>query len=127
MIRTSRRSSKAIYLLTGSVVLIVAALLVLSLANTALTEGMMPGGKDSLTGQIVAVDESNNLKTLTIISDELGTYPNDTITIFLSKDTDVKLCTMNAPAEESMVTRDVTIMYHEVSGLAVADIVSEQC
>ena len=127
MISISRRSSKAIYLLTGSVILIVAALLVLSLANTASTEGMMPGGKDSLTGQIVAVDDSHNLKTLTIISDELGKYPTDTITIFLSKDTDVKLCTATAPSEDSMMTRDVTITYHEVSGLAVADSVSEQC
>ncbi|HXY61471.1 MAG TPA: hypothetical protein VEJ22_00930 [Nitrospirota bacterium] len=121
-----KRASKAIYLLTGSVVLIVAAFLVLALTNTALTQSMM-GDKDSLTGQIVAVDDSHNLKTLTIISDELGKYPTDTITIFLSKGTDVKLCTMNDPAEESMVTRDVTIEYHEVSGLAVADSVSEQC
>ena len=122
-----KRSSEEKYLLAGSVVLIVASLFVLSLTSTALTQGMMMSEKESLTGEIVAVDNSHNLKTLTIRSDEIGQYPNDTVNIFLSKDTDVKLCTMNDPAEDITVSRDVTIMYHEVSGLAVADRVSEQC
>ena len=130
MIGTSIRrkiSSNAMYLLVGSVVSIVTALLVLSVTSTALSQGMMPGDKDSLTGEIMAVDNSHNLKTLTIRSDEIGQFPNDTVNIFLSKDTDVKLCTMNDPAEDIMVSRDVIITYHEVSGLAVADSVSEQC
>ena len=122
-----KRSSKAIYLLTRSVVLIVASLFVLSLTSTALTQGMMMGETDSLTGEIVAVNNSHNLQTLTIRSDEIGQFPNDTLNVFLSKDTNVKICTMNEPARDIMVNRDVTIEYHEVSGLAVADSVSEQC
>jgi len=123
-----KRSSRAIYLVTGSFVLVVATFLVFTVINTGLSQAMMmQGDKDSLTGEIVAVDNSHNLKTLTIRSDEIGQYPNDTVNIFLSKDTDVKLCTMNDPAEDIIVSRDVTIVYHEVSGLAIADSVSEQC
>jgi len=123
---TKKSSFEPIYLLIGFVVLTVAALFVLSLTNTAFTEGMVEGN-GPLTGEVIAVDSGLHLGTLTLRSDEIGQYPNDKLNIFLSKDTEVKVCDMSEPAKDIAVGRDVTIDYHEIGGLAVADSVAERC
>ncbi len=127
MIGNSRSSSMTIYHLTGLVVIIVTALLVLSLANTAFTKEMIKNEKGSLTGEIVAVDNGYNLQMLTIRSAQIGQYPNDTLNIFLNKNTSVNICSAQEPTADITVNRTATIMYHEVAGLAVADRVMEKC
>ena len=116
-----------IYHLTGLVVIIVTALLVLSLANTAFTKEMMQSEKGPLTGEIVAVDNGYDLQMLTVRSDQIGQYPNDTMNIFLNKNTNVNICSAQEPTADITVNRTATIMYHEVAGLAVADRVMEKC
>jgi len=121
-----KRSFESIYLLTGFVVLIVAALFVLSFTNTAFTQGIVQG-KGPLTGEVIAVDSGHHLRTLTLQSSSIGQYPNDELNIFLSQNTKVKICGMREPAKDVAVSRNATIRYHEVAGLAVADSVAERC
>jgi len=117
-----------IYLLTGFLVLAVATITVLSFANTAFTMGTMQE-KDmgSLNGEVTMVDSGIHWRTLTLRSDEIGRYPNDTLNIFLSPDTKVEICGMSEPGNDISVSSNVTITYHEVGGVAVADSVAERC
>jgi hypothetical protein len=123
----TRGSAKAAMLLTGFFVLIAAAFFVLSSANTAFTLGSMQGGEKTLKGEIVAMDNGHHIRTLTLRSDEIGRYPNDKLNIFLNKDTKVKVCGMREPAKDINVSRNATIRYHELGGVAVANSVSERC
>jgi len=131
MIRNSmnrKRAFEAIYLFYGLFVLIVAALFVLSFTNTALTQGTMPVKEQGyLTGEVVAVDTGHHLGTLTLRSDEIGQFPNDTLNVFLRQNTDVKVCGTHEPAKDIAVGRTATIMYHDVSGLTVANSIAERC
>lgn len=119
---------RAAMLLTVFVVLIAAAVLVLSLANAALSrERMQRGEGTTLTGEIVAVQNTGSLTILTVVSDNLGRFPNDQLNIFADPDSRVKICKANEPARDVQVDHDATVTYHEVKGLAVADRVAEHC
>ncbi len=125
---TKKGSAKTAMLLTGFIILIAAALIVLSFTNTAFTRGsMQTGEKVALKGEIVTVDNGHHLRTLTLRSDEIGRYPSDKLNIFLNQGTKVKVCGMREPAKDIRVSRNATIVYHELGGLAVADSVSERC
>ncbi len=122
--------ARAATLLTGLIVLIAAALIVLSFANTAFTftRGSMQGGeKVALKGEVVAIDNMRHLTVLTVQSNEIGRFPNDRINIFLKPYTMAKICKVTEPAKDIKVNRNATIKYHELGGLAVADSVSERC
>ncbi len=124
----SKRAFEAIYLLDGLVVLIVAALFVLSFANTASTHTSMQGKEQGyLKGEVIAVDTGNHVRTLTLRSNEIGQYPNDTLNVFLSQNANVKICGMREPAKDIAVDHKATIMYHEVGGVPVANNVAERC
>ncbi len=125
--KNRKRAPEMIYLLTGLFVLIAAAVFVLSMTNTALSRGFLQGEKGALKGEVVAFDNSHHLKTLTVQSDEIGPYPNDTLHVYLNKNTSVKVCKMPEPAKDIALNRNAAIMFHEVAGLAVADSISEKC
>jgi hypothetical protein len=123
-----KRSFEAIYLLNGLVVLIIAALFTLSFTEAAFTQGTMLGNEQGyLKGEVIAVNAGHQWRTLTLRSDEIGQYPNDTLNVFLSQNANVKICGMSEPANDIAVGRNVTITYHEVGGMTVATSVSEHC
>ena len=81
----------------------------------------------TIQGEIVAVNSVNHTKTITVLSSEIGNFPNDKLNIILNKNTMVKMCTFKELAKGLNVGRTATIDYHESGGMAVADAVSEQC
>lgn len=123
-------SGQTASLLTGFLAVAAAALFVLSFSNMAYSGGNpLKGERSSLTlkGEIVAVDSGHHIRTLTLISNGIGRYPNDELNIFVKPDVKVKVCGLREPAGDIMVSRNAVIRYHELSGLAVADAVSERC
>ncbi len=122
------RSFTMIFFLTGLFVLAAAAVIVLAYTNTAMTQGMIPGEKNVLTGEIVAIDNGHQVKALTLRSADIGTYPDNAVNVFVTKNTEVKICDMREPARDIAVSRDATVTYHEVRGwMAVATSISERC
>lgn len=113
-------------LLAGLIVLIAAALIVLSFTNTALSLGNMQGEK-AIKGEVVAVNNMRHLTVVSVRSNEIGKFPNDKMHIFLNPYTTAKICKATEPAKDIQTRRNATIKYHEVGGLAVADSVSERC
>ncbi len=120
------RPARALIYLTGLVVLIVAAVFVLSVTGTAFSKGSMPE-KGTLKGEVVAIDNGHHLETLTLRSEKIGQFPNDKLNIFLNKSTRVRICNMREPARDIKVSRNAIVSYHELQGLAVANSVSERC
>jgi hypothetical protein len=131
MLRTSLRgkiSPDMAYLLAAVLVLAVASLLVLSFVGTSLAaQGMAPGAKGTLKGEIIEVTSGQHLGMVTLRSGEIGQFPNDDLNIFVVKGTHVKICSVREPAAKLAVSRNATIHYHELGGLAVANRISEQC
>ncbi len=126
---TKKGSAKAAMLLTGLVVLVAAALIVLSFANTAFTRGSMQAGEKValIKGEVVAIDTVRHLTVLTVQSGEIGQFPNDQMHIYLNPNTMVKICKATEPAKDIKVDYNATIKYHELGGLAVANSASERC
>ena len=106
---------------------LVAVLFVLSFASAPLAQGSMMGDRSSLKGEIVAIDNVHNAQTMTLRSQYVGQFPNDTLNIFLHKDTKLKICDASKPLKDLSVDRNANVTYHEVGGVAVADSISEQC
>lgn len=126
---TKKGPAAAATLLTGLIVLIAAALIVLSYTNmaAAYTWGTMQKGEKAVKGEVVAIDNMGHLTVLTVQSNEIGRFPNDQMNIFLKPYTTAKICKATEPAKDIRVSRNATIKYHELGGLAVADSVSERC
>ncbi len=124
---TKKGSVNAISVATF-IALIVAAILVISFANLAFAKGGLQGGeKGALRGEVVAVDNLHKMGMLTLRGSSIGNFPNDELNIFVNHDTKVKICGEREPFKDINASRNATVAYHEVSGLAVADSVSEQC
>ena len=123
-----RGPARTATVLAGMLVLLAAVLLATSLTQAAISQGMTKGGEErTLKGEVIAVDNVNNINVLTLRSDEIGKYPNDTMNIFLKPSTTVKICNAREPARDINVSRNAMIRYHELAGFAVADSVSERC
>ncbi|HUJ17635.1 MAG TPA: hypothetical protein VL197_06550 [Nitrospirota bacterium] len=124
-----RGPARAATVLAGLLVLIAAVLLFMSLTTLAAnSQGMMKSGQErTLIGEIVAVDNVNNITVLTLRSDDLGEYPSDTVSIFLNARTGVLICNSGDSAQDLTAYRDAIVTYHELAGFAVADTVYEQC
>ena len=126
---TRRGSVKALNLLTGFVVLLIVLIFSTSFTNSALVIGSQQAiQKDTLTGEVVAVDSLHHLGMLTLQSDKIGQFPNNQLNIFMNKNTSVKVCSESEPENDIKVSRNATVTYHEVQGLLpLADSVSEKC
>jgi hypothetical protein len=122
-------SRKAFHILMAFFVLLVTVLFAMSYASTTLAaDSMQKGQKDVVKGEVVAIDNLNHLRMLTLRSEKIGTFPNDTFNIYLDKGTTVKICNEREPWRDINVDRKVTLTYHEVRGwLPVADAVTERC
>ncbi len=118
---------KTTNLLTVIFAVIVASLLVVSFANTAFALGSMKVDSGSLKGEVVAVNDVHNAQTLTLQSSQIGRFPNDKLNIFLNRSTKVKVCNANEPIKDIKVGHSATVKYHELGGVAVADLISERC
>lgn len=124
--RSKKGAGKTMHLLTGFLVLLVTAIIAISYANITLAAG--EGQKDTVQGEVVAVDNLHHIRMLTLRSEEIGNFPNDSLNIFLNQNTIVKVCNKREPSKDIGVSRDATVTYHEVRGwLPVANTVSEHC
>jgi hypothetical protein len=103
--------------------LFVALILVLSYSRTALAQQSLQENRGSLGGQIVGIRTVNNMPAVTL---RLGAVQNDTLTIFLNKDTKLQVCNESYPLMWT-VNHDATVTYHELGGVAVADSIYEKC
>jgi hypothetical protein len=143
-------AAHSVILWAGFLILIIAVLVLPSMTNMAFSmDGMQRGAENTLYGEVVAVDNTRNLTVLTVQPDNIDTllnnqmnlfvnpytvqsdnivmFPNDEINIFVNPHSMVKICSVDEPARDVKVIQEVTITYHEVAGLAVADSVKEHC
>ncbi len=120
---------KSYFLMIGLVsvfvVLIAAAVLVFSRTSSAAPQGTVK--EATIQGEIVAVDNTNHTKTITVLSSKIGNFPNDELNIVVNKNTMVQMCTFKKLAKGLNADSTATINYHELGGMAVADSVSERC
>ena len=94
------------------IVVFVALLFVVSFGNTVHARSYpTEWDKGFLQGEIVAVDNLNHITTLTLRSEDIGNFPNDTMSIFLNRDTKVKVCIASEPAKDINVHRKAEIEY----------------
>ena len=123
------RPGKEARILAGIIVALVVAIFALFNANSTLAAGsMQTGQKDTVQGEIVAVDNLHHMRMLTVRSEKIGNFPNDRLNIFLSRNAKVNICNEREPSKDISVSKNAVIIYHEVRGwLPVADAISEQC
>ncbi len=123
-----RRPARMALFLSGLLVLALSAVFVLSLTGYAFSRDSMPAGEaGSIQGEVIAVDSGHAMKTMTLESDQIGKFPNNSLNIFVNRGTKVNVCGMSEPASDLQVDRTATVTYHEVGGVAVADRISERC
>lgn len=108
-------------------VMALAVIFFLSFANAAVAQAGMESESNVLTGEVMAVNPVHGATTLTLISGQIGQFPNNEMNIFLNGDTKVKVCSEREPVNDISVSRNATVTYHEVGGVAVAEQISEQC
>jgi hypothetical protein len=123
---TKKGPAGAATLLTGLIVLIAAALMVLSFTTRAFTSGTMQQGEKAVKGEVVSIDNMGHLTVLTVRPNEAG-FTNGQMHIYLNPYAKEKICKASEPAKDLKASRSATIKYHELGGLAVADSVSERC
>jgi hypothetical protein len=104
----------------------VAVLFFMSFMNEGLAQGSMLD-KGTVKGEVVAIDNAHNMRTMTLRSDQIGQFPNNELNLFLNHDTTFKVCNANEPFKDMSVDRTATVTYHEVGGVAVANSISEHC
>ncbi len=126
---TAKGAGRATNFLTGVLVLLFTLVLIVSFANSTLAGwGKQAEQKDTLQGEVVAVDNLHHMGMLTLQSYKIGQFPNDQLNIFMNKDTSVKICDKREPGKDLKVSRNATITYHEVQGLLpLADSIAEKC
>jgi len=126
---TRREHVKAFNLLSGLVALLIVLSFSTSFTNSAFAIGSRQAiQKDTLTGEVVVVDNLHHLGMLTLQSSKIGQFPNDQLNIFMNKTTSVKVCSEREPEKDIKVNHKAIVTYHEVQGLLpLADSVSEKC
>jgi len=126
--KSDKRSVTA-KVLIGSFVMIVSLLLVTSFMAKAYASGDMQGHESRVKGKIVAIGTSHETPTITL--SEVGklspSNPNAEINIFLTDKTDLTMCKAGEPLEDLKVGEKVSVSYHELAGLAVADRIFKPC
>ncbi len=119
---------KTVNILAGFFVLLITVLFSTSITNNVFAAGNHQAGKnDVLSGEVVVVDNLHHMGMLTLLSSEIGQFPNDQLNIFTNKDTSVKICNERAFERDLKVSRNATVTYHEVQGLPLATSISEKC
>ncbi len=112
----------------GLLLLVLTGVFVLSLTGVAFSRESMPAGaRDTLRGEVVAVDTGHYIRTLTLESGQIGPFPNNELNFFMTGSTKVNICGMRSPAGDIQAGRHATVTYHEAGGAPVADSVSERC
>jgi hypothetical protein len=129
--RLRNGSRKKMHIIMGLFALVVTAIFAVSYTNGVFAAGNMQNGQmeNIVRGEIVAIDNlHHNMRMLTLRSEGIGDFLNDSLNIFLGPSTTVKICSEREPSRDINVSRSATVTYHEVRGwLPVADAVSEHC
>ena len=114
-------NKKMANVMTGMIVMVVAAIFVMSFA----TQVNAQGSKANLKGEVVAIDDY--ARTVTVKSMETifsyGNSMKDNITVATDKETNVTSCTQNMIFSDLKVGEKVNITYHEAEGKLVADVI----
>ncbi len=114
--------------LVASILVLTAAFVAATLALPALAGPSGPSESSrTVQGEIVAVDNSGYMTVITVLSPQIGQFPNNEMNIFANRGTTAKVCNMREPAKNVPVDNSATIIYHEMGGVAVADSISERC
>ena len=110
------------------VMIVVAILLSISLVGVTIAKAGSEHMESTIQGEVVAVDNLHSMKMLTLRSDEIGAFPNDSLNIFLDSNTKVMVCNAPVSAEDINVSRNASVTYHEVRDwLVVADKITQGC
>ena len=114
-------NKKIANVLTSMLVMVVAALFVMSFA----TQVNAQGSKANIKGEVIAVDDyarTVTVKSLEMLSSS-GIGMNENITFSADKGTNVTSCTQNRIFNDINVGAKVAITYHELDGKLVADVI----
>ena len=108
--------------------LAVALVLVASFPGLASASGMQ-GHEGLVRGEVAAVSNSHDTPTITLNeANKLSPVnPNSELNIFLNNKTNLIMCKAEKPLKDIKVGDRVTVSYHELAGLAVADRISRPC
>ena len=108
--------------------LAVALVLVASFPGLASSSGMQ-GHEGLVRGEVAAVSNSHDTPTITLNeANKLSPVnPNSELNIFLNNKTNLIMCKAEKPLKDIKVGDRVTVSYHELAGLAVADRISRPC
>ncbi len=126
LIITRKRSGN---ILVVFIAVTLALFLVTSFTGVAFARSNMQGHEGIVKGEIVSVDTSHKTPTLTL--NEAGKLspanPNAELNIFLTNKTNLKMCKAEKPLKDFKAGEKVSVSYHELAGLAVADRISKPC
>jgi hypothetical protein len=124
-----RKRADKTNILVELLVITVALTLVASFAGMAFASMNMKGHEGFVKGEIVAVDMSHKTPTITLneANKMSPVNPNNELNIFLTSGTHLKICKTKEPLKDIKVGEKVSVSYHELSGLAVADRITSPC
>ena len=129
--KTLRRDSAPVRMamyLTWLLVLVLSAVFVVTFTGIAFSTPMMPSGaKETLRGEVIAVDNGMAIGNVTLESSHLGKYPNNDLNVFLNQTTSVNVCGREGTTNDIDVGRHAIVTYHEVGGVPLADSIAERC
>ncbi len=126
--KLTAKVSTAARILADILVLIAVALVVVSFVETAYASVPVQGNRTGImNGEIVAVDNVGYVTILTVLSPQIGPFPNNELNVFTNRNTMTRVCNAREPAKDVHVGSTATITYHETGGVAVASSISERC
>ncbi len=127
LLMTKGKKSGEAGVLAGFLVLAIALLLATS--GIASARANMQGHEGLVRGEVVAVSNSHDTPTITLNeANKLSPVnPNAELNIFLNNKTNLMMCKAEKPLKDIKVGEKVSVSYHELAGLAVADRISRPC
>ncbi len=108
-------------------VMTLAVIFLLSFTTPAFAQVSMGGEWGTIKGEIMSIDHLQNATILTLMSSQMGQFPGNKLNIILTPDTKVQACKDSEPINDLSVSSNATVMYHDLGGIAVAELISEQC
>ncbi len=124
-----RTMSSRAGVLIGLLVAALALLVVVSVTGVASARGNMKTHEGFVNGEVISMDSSHSTSDITLNEGPKGSpaNPNMELNVFLNDKTKIETCKTNMSSRSIEVGDKVSISYHEVAGLAVADRISKSC
>ncbi len=127
MIQRTMSSSAGV--LIGILVATLAVLIVASMTGIASARGNMNTHESSVKGEVISMDSSHSTPDITLNEAPKASpaNPNKELNVFLSNHTKITTCKAKMASKSIEAGDKVSVSYHEVAGLAVADRISKSC